>query len=306
MKPIPLGKRHIGEGQPCFVIAEAGVNHGGDPLVASELIDAAADAGADAVKFQTFSPERLVSPDAPKATYQVRSTGRGTQAAMLGELTLSPDIYIGLKAKAEARGIEFLSSPFSEEDADFLQGLDLVAFKLGSGELTNTPLLRHVATYTKPMLLSTGMATENEVEAAVAAIGAQASLVLLHCVSAYPAPVEEVNLRAIRTLRERFGVPVGYSDHSLELEPGLGAVALGAVVVERHLTLDRSARGPDHAMSSLPEEFATYVASIRRLEAAMGEGKKVPAPSELDTARAARKSLFAARDVEEGHVLESE
>jgi N,N'-diacetyllegionaminate synthase len=306
MPPFEIDGRGIGGGAPCYVIAEAGVNHNGDLALARRLIDAAAAAGADAVKFQTFKTERLVTASAPQAEYQQRNTGSGeTQQEMLRRLELDETTHGELRAHCRARNIPFLSTPFEEESADLLERLGVPAYKLPSGELTNSPLLAHVARKGRPMLVSTGMATQKEVAAAVDAIRAAGAppMVLLHCVSNYPAAPADTNLRAMATMALAFNVPVGFSDHSEGDEIALAAVALGACVLEKHLTLDRTLPGPDHRASLEPGEFASLVRKIRRIEAALGHGRKEPAASELGTAAVARKSLTLTRDVDGGSVL---
>jgi N,N'-diacetyllegionaminate synthase len=301
-----LAGRAIEPGRPVFVIAEAGVNHNGDAAMARALIDAAADSGADAVKFQTFRTSALTSRTAPKAAYQIEATGAGeSQSEMLMRLELSTGTLRALQAHAAARGIVFFSTPFDEASADTLGALGVPMFKIPSGEITNLPLLRHVAAKGKPIILSTGMSTLDEVEQALAAIGdvADVPVAILHCVSAYPAPVGEVNLRAMDALRDRFGRPVGLSDHTLGLEIALAAVARGAAIVEKHLTLDKNLPGPDHRASLEPAEMAALVRGIRNVEAALGDGVKRPMPSELDTRRVARKSLVAARALRAGEEL---
>jgi N,N'-diacetyllegionaminate synthase len=301
---VLIHDRPVGEGHPCFVIAEAGVNHGGDLDRARRLVDAAARAGADAVKFQTFQAGRLVVAAAPKAAYQERVPG--TALEMLRALELDEPAHRTLQAHCRDRGILFLSSPFEEASADLLERLGLPAFKLPSGELTNLPFLDHVARKGRPVLLSTGMATLGEVERALAALAplGPGRVVLLHCVSSYPARPEDANLRAMATLARNFQVPVGYSDHTPGLEVALAAVALGAAVLEKHLTLDRTLPGPDQAASLEPGEFQALVAGVRTVESALGHGRKEPAPSELELVRVARKSVFAARDLARGTVLE--
>ena len=298
--------RAIAAGRPAFVIAEAGVNHNGDPALARALIDAAADSAADAVKFQTFRTSALTSRSAPKAAYQVEATGAGeSQSEMLMRLELSTETLRTLQAHAAARGIVFFSTPFDETSADTLGALGVPMFKIPSGEITNLPLLRHIAAKGKPIILSTGMSTVDEVARALAAIGdaADVPVAILHCVSAYPAPVGEVNLRAMDALRDRFGRPVGLSDHTLGLEIALAAVARGAAIVEKHLTLDKNLPGPDHRASLEPAEMSALVRGIRNIEAALGDGVKRPMPSELDTRRVARKSLVAARALRAGEEL---
>ncbi len=297
----------IGAGKRCFVIAEAGVNHNGDLSLAKKLVRAAKQAGADAVKFQTFKAERLVTRDAPKADYQIRTTG-GTESqyAMLKRLELSESDHRVLMTLCVELDILFLSTPFDELSADLLDKLGVTAFKLPSGEVTNLPFLSHVARKRKPVLLSTGMSSLAEVKQAVAAIRKHNKhLVLLHCVSNYPAAPADVNLRAMITMDRAFRVPVGYSDHTMGLGVALAAVALGARVIEKHLTLDRSLRGPDHQASLEPDEFKALVEGIRTVEAALGNGRKEPAASEAATRAVARKSLVAAAPIRKGDVLNS-
>jgi N,N'-diacetyllegionaminate synthase len=303
---VEVAGRVVGPGAPTFVVAEAGVNHNGQLDLAERLVDAAADARVDAVKFQTFDAGALVSRHAPKAAYQREATGDAEgQREMLAHLELSPAWHETLMARAGRRGLLFFSSPFDHGSADLLEQLGVPCFKLPSGEITNLPLLRHVARKGRPLILSTGMATLEEVEEAVGVIreAGNPPLVLLHCVSAYPAAAEEMNLRAMDTLRERFGCPVGLSDHSLGVEVALAAVARGAAVIEKHLTLDKSLPGPDHRASLDPTEFALLVRGIRTVENALGDGEKRPVPSEADTRAAARKSLVAARPIQAGERL---
>ena len=303
---IAIGGRRVGPDQPCFVIAEAGVNHNGDLELARRLVDAAAEAGADAVKFQTFSADRLATAAAPLADYQRRNTGiEDSQRAMLHRLELTAEAHRELMARCRERGILFLSSPFDEDSADFLEELGVPAFKIPSGELTNVPFLAHVARKGRPLIVSTGMATLDEVRPAVETIRQAGSppLALLHCVSSYPAQPADVNLRAMATLREAFAAPVGFSDHTAGTDIALAAVALGANILEKHLTLDRTLPGPDHLASLEPDEWIAMVAALRRIEAALGDGRKRPAPSEADAARVARKSLVAAGDLPAGCVL---
>jgi N-acetylneuraminate synthase len=287
-----------------FMIAEAGVNHGGDLSVADQLIEAAARAGADAVKFQTFSADRLVTPDARKASYQKETTGEGSQHAMLKRLELSADDHRHLLETCAAHDIEFMSTPFDEESADLLETLGVSAYKVSSGDLTNLPFLRYLADKGRPLIVSTGMANIGEVEDAVSAVEG-ADLTLLHCVSNYPTEPAHVNLKAMETLR-CFGHPVGYSDHTLGIEFPIAAVALGATVIEKHFTLNRSLPGPDHRASLEPGELAEMVRAIRNIEAGLGDGRKRPAPGEDETAAVARKSLVAARDIASGEVLTEE
>ncbi|MBI4589777.1 MAG: N-acetylneuraminate synthase [Candidatus Rokubacteria bacterium] len=305
-RPFVLGARIIAEGAPVFIVAEAGVNHNGDLALAKRLVDVAAEAGADGVKFQTFRSEALVSRAAPKAAYQQAATGADEgQREMLARLELTPDQYAEIREHCARRRILFFSTPFDEASADALEALGVPLFKLPSGEITNLPLLRHVAAKGKPIILSTGMSTLAEVAEAVAAIRAAGDppLALLHCVSAYPAPPAEMNLRAMDTLRDRFGYPVGLSDHTLGIEVAVAAVARGAVIVEKHFTLDRQLPGPDHPASLEPGELAALIRAIRSVEAALGDGEKRPMPSETDARRVARKSLVAGGPIRAGERL---
>lgn len=290
---VTVGPRTIGPGAPCFVIAEAGVNHNGDVVLAHRLVDAAADTGADAVKFQTFRADALAAAGAPLAEYQERAVAASDQQRMLEALILSEAAHRELKEHAEERGLVFLSSPFDERSADFLDTLGVAAFKIPSGEVTNHPFLAHVAAKGRPLLVSTGMCDLPEVAAAVDAIrdAGDPPLALFHCVSSYPAAAADANLRAMETLGHAFGVPVGWSDHTEGPEAALAAVARGARMVERHLTLDCTLPGPDHRASLEPDLFALMVRSLRVVEAALGTGEKMPRPSERAIAAVARKSL---------------
>ncbi len=302
---ITIGDKAIGKGSPCFVIAEAGVNHNGDVALAEQLIDAAADAHADAVKFQTFVPERLVSSSAEKAAYQKETTGGGSQQEMLAKLALPRSAWARLKAHAERRGVMFFSTPFDEESADLLVRLGVPALKIGSGELTNHLLLSHVAKAGLPLLLSTGMATLEEVKAGVdVARSAGAPVAVFHCVSSYPAEPKDCNLRAMETLREALGCAVGFSDHTLGLAVPTAAVAIGAELLEKHLTLDTSMSGPDHRASLDPPAFAELVRAVRAVEAARGDGVKRPTSAEDEVRRVARRSLFWTRAKARGSVVE--
>lgn len=302
-RAFTVAGRAIAAGAPVFIVAEAGVNHNGDPDLAGRLVDAAAECGADAVKFQTFTVDALLTREAPKAGYQVETTGAGeSQREMLARLELGTDRLAELRDRAAKRGLIFFSAPFDEASADALERLDVALFKVPSGEITNLPLLRHVAAKGRPIILSTGMAFLEEVEQAVAAIceAGDPPLALLHCLSAYPAPAGEVNLRAMDGLAARFGCPVGFSDHTLGIEIAVAAAARGAAIIEKHLTLDKTLPGPDHRASLDVAEFSAMVRAIRSVESALGDGVKRPMPSEADTRRVARKSLVAARALKAG------
>lgn len=303
---IQLGGRQVGGGAPCLLIAEAGVNHNGSLELAHKLVEAAQAAGADAVKFQTFRSEQVISPLAVKAAYQAATTGAAeSQLEMVKKLELPFAAFRELAEDCRARRILFLSTPFDYESADALEAQGVPAFKVPSGEITNLPFLEHLAGKGKPLIVSTGMSTLDEVRAAVETLrraGAR-ELVLLHCVSNYPAQPAGANLRAMLTLRDAFHVPVGFSDHTLGTEVALAAVALGACVIEKHLTLDKSLPGPDHRASLEPEEFAALVRGVRAVEAALGDGVKRPMPEERNVAEVARRSLVAARRLPAGTLL---
>ncbi len=307
MNPISIGPRPVGDGQPVFVIAEAGVNHDGKLELAERLVDAAAEAGCDAVKFQTFDPALLATPQAEKAAYQQETTGdAGSQLDMLRGLVLPRDAHARLQQRARDRGLLFLSTPFDEPSADFLEELGVPAFKVSSGDLTNVLLLEHLARKRRPLLMSTGMATLDEVTAAVATVRAAGAdqIALFHCVSNYPADPADCNLRAIATLRRTTDLPVGWSDHTLGIDVTVAAVAVGAQLVEKHFTLDRSLPGPDHRASLEPDELAAMVRGIRHAEAALGDGLKAPRPSEAGVADVARRSLCYREALASGTVLE--
>jgi N-acetylneuraminate synthase len=316
---------------PVTVIAEAGVNHNGRLDLALALVDAAADAKADAVKFQTFRASELVTPDAPQAEYQARNTGRGsTQYEMLKGLELDDNAHRVLIERCRERGIEFLSTPFDFLSLQLLvDGLGLSRLKIGSGDLTNAPLLLAVARTGRNVILSTGMAVLEEIDEALGVLAfgyvgegqpsrsafqsafksrdgqeaLRSKVVLLQCTSDYPAPDDEINLRAIDTLAGRYGLPVGLSDHSVGTSVAVAAVARGATMIEKHLTLDRTMTGPDHAASIEPQELKTMVAGIRQVERALGDGVKAPAASELKTIPVARKSIVARTRIRRGEPL---
>jgi N,N'-diacetyllegionaminate synthase len=288
-----------------LIIAEAGVNHNGELALARQLIDVAAEAGADLVKFQTFSADRLATEHARKADYQVAASDAGeSQHAMLRRLELSPEMHGALISHCRARAIKFFSTGFDSKSIDFLANLGLDCFKIPSGEITNLPYLRHVGRYGKRIILSSGMATLGEIEAALEVLGQagtpRSRITVLHCNTAYPTPMADVNLRAMITIRDAFGVAVGYSDHTLGIEVAIAAAALGATVIEKHFTLDRKMPGPDHAASLEPAELTAMVAAIRNIERALGDGVKRPSPSELQNKSAARKSLVASRRIQAG------
>jgi len=300
---IRISNRAVGDGEPCFIIAEAGVNHNGDINLAKKLIDAAKDAGADAVKFQTFIAEEVVTTDAEKAAYQKQATGsRESQLEMVKKLELSADDFASLCRYAREKGITFLSTAFDNESADLLERLELPVFKIPSGEINNFPFIKYIAVKGRPIILSTGMSTLKEVEEAIGVIRNEGieEIILLHCVSCYPARIEDINLRAMETLKRAFGFPVGLSDHSEGIIVSLAAVALGACVIEKHFTLDKTLSGPDHRASIEPEELGEMVGAIRSIEKAMGDGVKKPAEAEEEVKKVVRRSVVAAADIPEG------
>ena len=307
MKPFEINQHKIGPGRPTFFIAEAGVNHNGQLLLAEQLVDIAVDAGADAVKFQTFRATQLASSLANKADYQKQTTSPvESQLEMLRRLELSEDVFRDVQNHCQSRGIIFLSTAFDERSVDFLADLHVPAFKIPSGEITNSPLLEHVAAKGKPVILSTGMATLAEVDQAMRCLNQSGAsqIALLQCVSEYPADVSAMNLRAMASLSDCFDVPVGLSDHSLGTEVSIAAVALGASIIEKHFTSDKSLLGPDHSASLEPTELKMLVTAIRNVELALGDGVKQPTPEELRNAAVVRRSLVAAVNLAAGSSLE--
>ena len=306
MRTISIGDRKIGPGEPSFIIAEAGVNHNGKLDLAMELVEAAAQSGADAVKFQTFKAEKLVTGSAKMADYQVKNTGKSTsQYEMLKKLELSYEFHRELKAYAEEKGLIFMSTPFDDESLEFLFELGIQTFKAGSGDLTNLPFLEKIAQKELPVIISTGMADLTESKEAVEAILAtgNSDLIVLHCTTNYPCPLEEVNLSAMQTLATELDVMVGYSDHTVGILVPQLAVAAGARVIEKHFTLNKQMDGPDHQASLEPDELKEMVDRIRIVEQIMGTGEKVPNPSELKIKEAARKSIAAVQFIPEGAIL---
>lgn len=290
-----------------YVIAEAGVNHNGSIDRALAMIDCAAAAGANAVKFQTFRAADLVSRHAPKAEYQERATGREqSQLEMVRELELDESAHRRLVDHCQARGIQFLSTPFDPSSVALLQSLGVPLIKVPSGEITNPLLLRAVAATGLPLIVSTGMSTLDEIERALAILDARERVTLLHCTTEYPAPLGEVNLRAMTTMAARFGLPVGYSDHTPGITVPIAAVALGATVIEKHFTLDRALPGPDHAASLEPDELTAMVAAIRATEQALGSAVKGPTAAEMKNLAVARRSLVAARAIRRGEPFTAE
>jgi N,N'-diacetyllegionaminate synthase len=291
-----------------LIIAEAGVNHDGNLEQALALVDAAVDAGADIVKFQTFSANRLVTRGAIKAPYQKETTDPSeTQYEMLRRLELSQGMHEALISKCLQKNIRFLSTGFDIESLNLLHTLGLDLCKIPSGEITNLPYLKHVGNLGKPVLLSTGMANLDEVEAAIQVIEASGTprhlITILHCTTEYPTPMEDVNLRAMIAMKQTFGVEVGYSDHTPGIEVAIAAAAMGAAVIEKHFTLDKNLPGPDHKASLEPHELKAMVQAIRNIEFALGDGTKRPSPSELKNRPIARKSIVASRNIKAGELF---
>ncbi|MBN2383770.1 N-acetylneuraminate synthase [bacterium] len=302
---IRCGQRMIGPGQPCFIIAEAGVNHNGRMDLAFSLVDLAVEAGVDAIKFQTFKSDKVVSSVAPKADYQLKNGPQESMLEMVRKLELNQEQTGQLAAYCRERQILFLSTAFDPDSVDFLDRLGVPVFKVGSGELTNHLLLEHIAQKGKPILLSTGMATLAEVGETVLFLKetASVSLALFHCVSSYPAAPEECNLRAMDTLSHTFNVPIGWSDHTPGLTIALAAVARGAHLLEKHFTLDQQLPGPDHQASLNPGELKALVREVRQVEAALGDGTKLRSKTEENVARVARRSLFSAHRLHKGQTV---
>lgn len=294
-----------------FIIAEAGVNHNGSLELAKKLVDVAVEAGADAVKFQTFKAENLVSKSAKKAKYQVENTGSDeSQYEMIKKLELGFDEFEELKKYCDEKGIMFLSTPFDDDSIEFLDKLGLEIFKIPSGEITNLPYLRKIGSLNKKVILSTGMADLGEVEDAldvlISAGTKKENITVLHANTEYPTPIEDVNLKAMQTIACAFGVDVGYSDHTLGIEVPIAAVAMGAKVIEKHFTFDRNLPGPDHRASLEPDELKAMIKAIRNIEKALGDGIKRPSKSESKNIEIARKSIVAKRDIKKGEKFTEE
>lgn len=292
-----------------LIIAEAGDNHNGSRELAFRLIDKAVEAGADCVKFQTFITEEIISKRAEKAEYQKAATGSDeSQYQMVKKLELSFEQFRELQKYAEKRGITFLSTPFDIPSVEFLDSINIPCFKIPSGEITNLPYLIKIAETGRDVIMSTGMAELNEIESAINILREHGSgdISLLHCNTEYPTPYEDVNLRAMLTLKEKFGVRVGYSDHTQGIEVPIAAVALGAEIIEKHFTLDHNMEGPDHKASLEPDELKQMVDGIRKTEKALGNGIKTASPSEKKNIQIARKSIVARRNIEKGEILTEE
>lgn len=292
-----------------YIIAEAGVNHNGSVELAKALIDKAKEAGVDCIKFQTFVSENIVSKNASKAEYQKQQTdSKESQYNMLKRLELSFDEFVILRDYCKEKDIEFLSTAFDFDSIEFLARLGMKIWKIPSGEITNLPYLIKIARLGKPIFLSTGMSTMEEIRAAVSVLRQYGSgeITLLHCTTEYPAPYEDVNLKAINTIRDEFNIRIGYSDHTKGIEIPIAAVALGATVIEKHFTLDRNLEGPDHKASLEPNELKAMASAIRNVEDALGSGEKKPVKSEVKNLAIVRKSILAKRRIAKGELFTEE
>jgi N,N'-diacetyllegionaminate synthase len=290
------------------IIAEAGVNHNGDLELAKKLINVAADAGVDYVKFQTFKADKIVTQSAEKAQYQKNATGATeSQYEMLKKLELTDEMHHELFEYCQNSSVQFLSTGFDIESVDFLLGLGQQLIKVPSGEITNLPYLRHIGLRQLPVILSTGMSTMEEIGDALSVLTSTGltkdMITVLHCTTEYPTPMQEVNLRAMQSIQEQFGVTVGYSDHTIGIEVSVGAVALGASVIEKHFTLDRTLPGPDHKASLNPHELRAFVHAIRNMDIALGSDTKTPTASEAANRTVARKSIVASCDIQKGDMF---
>ena len=292
-----------------LIIAEAGVNHNGSTELAKQLVDKAVEAGVDYIKFQTFRTEKLVAKSAQMASYQKKNTGTedNSQFAMLKKLELSPAQHEELIAYCKEKGIKFFSTAFDLDSIDYLHSLNLGLWKIPSGEITNYPYIKKIAQYGEPVIVSTGMCEIQDIENAVATLlkwgTKKENIIILHCNTEYPTPYQDVNLRAMDAIREKFGVEVGYSDHTKGIEVPIAAVALGATAIEKHFTLDRNMEGPDHKASLEPDELKAMVSAIRNIEQAVGDGIKKVTDSEKGNIAVARKSIVAARDIKKGEIF---
>lgn len=305
MKAVKIGKRLVGEGHPTFIIAEAGVNHNGKIELAKKLVDIAVDAGADAVKFQTYKPEGIVTPQAGLADYAKKNIGKNIrQIDLLKSLELSYNDFEVLKSYCDKKEIIFLSTPHTFDAIDFLEEL-VPAYKFGSGDITNIPALRHAAKKDKPILLGTGMSTLKEVKYAINAINSEGNdqIIVLHCTTNYPCPIDEVNLRAMITMRKKLDCLVGYSDHTLGILVPIMATTIGAVVIEKHFTLDRNLPGPDHKASLEPDELKAMIKAVREVEKAKGDNIKKPTKNEEKIKKIARKSIVAKTNIQKGIII---
>jgi len=291
-----------------LIIAEAGVNHNGDLKIAKELIRQAAKAGADIVKFQTFTAAKLATPEAPKADYQIdKDEPMASSYQMLENLELSNDDYLELVKECQNHNIEFFSTAFDEESLSFLLDLGMSKIKIPSGEITNKPLLEFISQFDMPVIMSTGMADLSDIESAIDALShnrlTRENISILHCTSQYPADMKDINLLAIPSMRKKFDLDIGYSDHTIGSEAAIAAVSLGATIIEKHITLDCSMTGPDHKASMEPNDFQAMISAIRNIEAGLGDGVKAPTKKELEMRIVARKSLVASKNIEIGELF---
>lgn len=306
---IKINNKIIGSNSPVFIIAEAGVNHNGDLEMAKKLIEKATVCGVDCVKFQTFKAERVVTKNAPKAKYQLGTTDKiESQLDMLRKLELRPEDHAKLKTYAEKLGLVFLSTPYNFEDIDLLENIGVLAYKVASGQIVEHPFLRKIAKTSKPIFLSTGMSTLAEIDTALKNIYREGNdmVILLQCTTNYPSMIEDANLRVIQTLQSTFGTLVGYSDHTIGDEAAIVAVALGAKVIEKHFTLDKSLPGPDHSSSMPPQELKSLVEKIRRAEASLGKAQKEPTQAERENIVGMRRSIVASRKIRKGEMIAEE
>ncbi len=305
-KTIKLRRKTIGEGAPVFIVAEAGVNHNGDTELALELVRQAKKSGADCVKFQTFKAGTVTTRQSPKAAYQLKTTDpQESQFEMLKKLELSENIYPRLISLCQELDIQFLSTPYHFSDVDFLNGLNVDAFKIASGQLVESPFLKYIAKLNKPIILSTGMSTVEEIRESLEAVRTTGNdqVILLQCTTNYPSAIEDANLRAMVSMRDDLNVLVGYSDHTQSHFSAYTAVALGAVIVEKHFTLDRTLPGPDHSSSLEPDEFRNLVRGIREIEKALGSPMKKPTAAELKNLTWMRRSIAAMKDIPAGMMI---
>jgi N,N'-diacetyllegionaminate synthase len=306
IKKITIADKKIGDNQPCFIIAEAGVNHNGDIAIAMQLIDAAVEAGADAIKFQTFNADLLVTPKAEKARYQKKSTSAGeSQYQMIKRLELPPQVFKKLSDYAKKKGIIFFSSPFDTGSVDVLERITVPVYKIPSGEITNLPLLTYIAKKGKPIILSTGMATFEEIDDAITTIHEEdvEDIILLYCVTSYPAKMESLDLTVISSLKERYHLPVGFSDHTTGIIAAIAARTLNACVIEKHFTLNKKMSGPDHQASVDPKGLKKLIRAIRNVESALGNGMKKISREEDEIKAITRKSLVAAMNIPAGAII---
>ncbi len=300
---VEIGNKRIGEGFPAFIIAEAGVNHNGELVLAEKLISEAANAGADCIKFQTFKADRVVTHRAPKAAYQLQVTDENeSQYDMLKKIELSNDDHVHLKRYAEEKGIIFLSTPYNSEDIAILEEVNVPAYKIASGQIVEIAFLRHVAKTMKPIIVSTGMANIEEISAALDVVydTGNRNVILMQCTTNYPSQIEDANIRVVPALKDRYKCLVGYSDHTIGNEATLAAVSLGACVIEKHFTIDKTLPGPDHSSSVEPGDLKDLIVQVRRVEMALGSSEKQPTAREIENAKGMRRSIVACRNIKAG------